>query len=380
LSQVYVAKCRDYQDDTVQAALQESLQSLPGVGGLIQPGQRVILKPNLLMAKPPERAITTHPALVKAVAKWVRQAGATPIIADSPGPGNIFTARVLRQVYEATGMIAAAEGNGAVLNYDVSTTTIRCPQGRASDAYSAVRAMLEADAIISLPKLKTHDLVQFTGATKNLFGTVPGAVKARYHANFPSVERFSAMLIDVLTSYQPILTVMDAVVGMEGDGPSAGEPRHIGLLLTSRDAVALDVVATALVGLDPATVPPIAAAVRRGLSSGRVRDVEVLGNRLDAVRVPDFRLPRTGTHRLRMVPAFVPRWITNQLLGNPQAGSRCTACGVCVENCPVQAISLVAGIARTDLGRCIRCYCCHELCPEHAIELHLPLLARLLTR
>ena len=376
LSRVYVTECPDYQPQNVKTALYESLQPFTRERALIEPGQNIILKANLLQARPPESAVTTHPALVAAVARWVRDAGATPIIADSPG--GLFNVRTLRHLYDVTGMKAAAEQAGAVLNYDVGTVPISFPEGRAAKSFHAIKAVVEADAIISLPKLKTHGLVQFTGATKNLFGTVPGVIKASYHARFPAVEQFSAMLIDILTYHKPVLTIMDAVVGMEGDGPSGGAPRHIGLLLTSTDGVALDVVASSIVGMAPLSVPPIAAAVRRGLSPGRLADIEVQGRALKAVRVVGFKRPRTGVHRVRMMPASVPSWLTDQLLASPLAGAKCTACGVCAENCPVGAITIVDGRALTDLERCIRCYCCHELCPEDAVELHHSLLARLL--
>jgi uncharacterized protein (DUF362 family)/NAD-dependent dihydropyrimidine dehydrogenase PreA subunit len=378
MSRVYVARCPDYEPQHVESALQESLQPFVGGPPLVQAGQRVILKANLLQGKPPEAGVTTHPAVVAAVARWVRHAGATPIIADSPG--GPFNVRTLQHIYDVTGMSAAAEAAGAELNYDVSTVQVPCPEGRASKTLDAARAIAEADAIISLPKLKTHGLTQFTGATKNLFGTVPGLTKGVYHARFPTVDRFSAMLIDILSHYRPVLTVMDAVVGMEGDGPSAGDLRKIGLLLTSPDAIALDVVATSIVGMQPRNVPPITAAVRRGLSTGRLEDVEVLGASLDSVRVAGFKRPSTGGSHARMVPEWVPHWITDSLLASPQAGPKCIACGICAMNCPVQAITIVDRRARTDLKRCIRCYCCHELCPEDAVELHQPLLARLVNR
>jgi len=378
LSRVYIARCPSYDPQSVEAALHESLQALSSEGALIKPGQKVVLKANLLQAQLPEKAVTTHPAIVTAVARWVREVGATPIIADSPG--GRFNVRKLRHVYDVTGMTVAAQEGDAILNYNVGAVRISCPEGRVTKMLDAMRAVVEADAVISLPKLKTHDLTQFTGATKNLFGTVPGVTKARYHARFPTVDRFSAMLIDILSYYKPVLTIMDAVVGMEGDGPSGGNPRHIGLLLTSTDGVALDVVATTIVGMAPLSVPPIAAAVRRGLTTARIEDIEVIGSSLDAVRVVGFKRPRTGGRYVRMIPSSVPGWITEQLLASPQAGPRCTACGICVENCPVEAIAIVDGRARMDLERCIRCYCCHELCPENAVELHQPLLARLLSR
>lgn len=380
VNRVYIAKCPSYKQQDIETALQESLQVFPEAWERIKPGHKVILKANLLQAQPPEKAITTHPALVAAVAKWVRKLGAIPIIADSPGPGTLFNPRALRHVYQVTGMVMAAEVGDVVLNYDVRTVQITYPEGRAAKSLDAIQVAVEADAIISLPKLKTHDLTLFTGAIKNLFGTVPGMVKSSYHARFPSVERFSAMLVDILSYYKPVLTIMDAVVGMEGDGPSAGNPCPIGLLLTSTDGIALDVVATSIVGIPPRNVPPIAAAIRRGLTTGRFEDVEVLGNSIEEVRVSGFKLPRTGGQHMRMIPSFVPAWITEQMLAEPQSGSKCTACGTCVENCPVQAITIVDGRARMDLERCIRCYCCHELCPENAVELHLPPLARLINR
>ncbi len=378
MSQVYIAKCPDYGTETVEAALHQSLQVLQPSTPLFQPGQRVVLKPNLLQAQPPEKAVTTHPTLVAAVARWVRQAGAMPIIADSPV--GLFSAQRLRRLYEVTGMTDAAKEGGAELNYDTSSVQISCPEGRAAKALDAARVMVEADAIISLPKLKTHDLMQFTGAIKNLFGTVPGVIKATYHARYPAVERFSAMLIDIVSVYRPALTIMDAVVGMEGDGPSAGDPRCIGLLLASTDTIAVDVIATHLIGIKPSSVPSIAAAMRRGLTTAQIQDIEVSGNDLAEVQVTGFKLPRTGGPHVLMIPDRVPGWITKQLLAWPQAGSDCTACGTCVDSCPVEAITIVDGQARMDLEPCIRCYCCHEVCPEDAVELHQPLLGRLLHR
>ncbi len=375
---VYVARCPDYRPGTVERALYESLQAVTSEGSLIKAGQRVVLKANLLQGQPPEKAITTHPAIVAAVARWVREAGATPIIADSPG--GLFNRRALSKVYQVTGMLAAAEEARAVLNDDFRTVRVSCPECRAAKSFHALRAVVEADAIINLPKFKTHGLVQFTGSIKNLFGTVPGVTKGRYHARFPTVETFSAMLVDILEYCKPVLTVMDAIVGMEGDGPSGGNPRHVGLLLAGTDPVAVDVVAATIAGMAPLSVPPIAAAARRGLTSARVKDIEILGSPVDSVKVAGFRRPRTGVEHTRMIPRPVPAWVTDQLLASPQAGPGCTVCGVCKDNCPVEAITILNGRAHMDLERCIRCYCCHELCPADAVELHRSLLSRVLSR
>lgn len=378
MTRVHLCRCPDYDPRRVDAAVEQSLRALPGFEALFKPGQRVLLKPNLLQAKPSEAAVTTHPSIVAAVARMVRAAGATPVIADSPG--GAFNPATLRRLYHATGMAAAAEESGALLSFDCGTVRVAIPGGRATQTLDAMRVAVEADAIINLPKLKTHGLTHLSGAIKNLFGTVPGITKARYHALFPTVDRFSAMLIDILAYYKPVLTVMDAIVGMEGDGPSAGNPRQIGVLLAGPDAVAVDVIATALIGIVPASVPTIAAAVRRKLSTGRVEDIELSGASVEAVRVAGFRPHRSGMQHVRMLPSAIPRWITDRLLADPQAGGCCTACGVCVVNCPVQAITITAGRACTDARRCIHCFCCHELCPEDAVELHRPILARLLDR
>lgn len=378
MTQVYIARCPCYDPQAVEEAFLQSVHGLSDARLLVRPGQRVLLKANLLQAQPPEKGITTHPAVVAAVARWVRGAGATAIIADSPG--GLFNSHLLRQLYAVTGMTAVAEETGALLNYDLGALQISCPGARAAQTLDALRVAVEADAIINIPKLKTHGLMQLTGAIKNLFGTVPGIIKGAYHARFPSVERFAAMLIDIVSYYRPILTVMDAVAAMEGDGPSGGDLCDVGVLLTSTDAVAVDVVAASLVGMAPLGVPTIAAAVRRGLGTGRVEDIEVLGTALDNVRVAGFKPPRTAGQRVRMIPSSVPSWITNTLLARPQAGHRCIACGVCAQNCPVQAITIANKRARTDLKRCIRCYCCHELCPVNAVELHHSILGRLINR
>ena len=378
MSRVYIARCSSYDQKTVEAALHASLEPFAAEMASIKPGQTIVLKPNLLKARSPEGAVTTHPAVVAAVARWVKQLGATPIIADSPG--GQFSASTLRRLYRVTGMMAVAEETGAVLNYDTESVMLHCPDSRLTKRLDAVRVMAEADAIISLPKLKTHGLTLFTGATKNLFGTVPGITKAAYHTKMPTVDRFSEMLIDVLSHYRPVLTIMDAVVGMEGDGPSSGEPRRIGLLLTSPDGVALDVVATTVVRIPPLRVPPIAAAWRRELTTGRVEDIEVLGTSVESVMLDSFRQPSTGIGRMRRGPGFLRNRFNRLVLASPAAGPSCTGCGVCMENCPVQAITIVNRRAHMDLAECIRCYCCHELCPVDAVELHQPPLGRLVDR
>ena len=374
MAQVSLIRCSSYELGVVEAAWRDCLAPFAD-HHFVHPGQRVALKVNLLQAQPPEKGMTTHPAVVSAAAKWVREQGATPVIVDSPG--GLYTAKMLSTLYEATGMMEVAARTGAELNYDLSLSRVDCPQARALRTLDIVGAVAHADAVINLPKLKTHGLLQLTAAVKNLFGVVPGLIKGAYHARFPSVERFSTMLVDIVEYVRPVLNVVDAVVAMEGDGPSTGTLRQVGLLIAGGDAYAVDVVCADVIGMSPGSVQSIAAAARRGLSGVRVEDIELHGPSLSEVRVAPFRLPSTGTHRTRMIPDRVPSWLTSQLLAQPRAGANCTGCGVCVASCPVGAITLVNGRAVTDLRDCVHCYCCQELCPVGAVELRQTLLGRL---
>ena len=254
------------------------------------------------------------------------------------------------------------------LNYDVGETRLSFPEGGLLKALDVADFALSTDVIISLPKLKTHAFMVLTGAIKVMFGIVPGLTKAGYHAKLLTKERFAEMLLDVLRFAPPALSIVDGVVGMEGDGPSAGDLRHLDVIMASSDSVALDMAAAHMLGIDPREVPALAAAMRRGLVSGRLEDLQLLGVEWEELRVPDFRLP-IGGREITSLPGFILRLMTRTLVVSPQANGRCVGCGICAENCPVQAITIEDKTARMDWGACIRCYCCHELCPERAIDL-----------
>lgn len=368
---VSLIRCQDYDVDRVRVAVRQAVDLLGGMGRFVHPGDRVVVKPNLLRSSKPEQAIVTHPAVLRAVVELVHQAGGQVIIADSPG--GPLSSPLMRRAYQQAGWAAVAQETGATLNFNFTGMQQSFPEGRLIKRFDILEEVAKADCVISLPKLKTHGLMRFTGATKILFGVVPGVLKLGYHTKLQTASAFAEMLLDLLEMVKPRLAIMDAVVGMEGKGPSAGSPRQIGAILASPNSVALDVVAASLVGMEPLSIPVLKAAAQRGLTSGSAQDVNILGDSLAALRVPDFKPPPSNPD-IDAVPSVMPvalrRWLTGQLLLTPSADPvRCTGCQTCFQNCPVQAISMINQKARMDPNKCIRCYCCHELCPENAIDL-----------
>ena len=369
----------DYNSEQVEVAVRQAVDLLGGMARFVQPGQRVLVKPNLLQPSDPAKAIVTHPTVVRAVVRLVQEAGGQVLIADNPVVVPM-TVRGWQSAYERSGLAGVAAETGAALNTHIVPQQRPHPDGQLIKLVDTSSFFLESDIVISVAKLKTHGFMRFTGAVKNLFGTVPGTTKFGYHVKLQTAERFADMLLDLVSFVRPVLTVMDAVVGMDGDGPSAGRPFPIGAILAGADPVAVDVAALGLVGHEPSQVPTVAGAIRRGWTTGRVADLDMLGEGGPAVRVAGFELPPGGRSEMDYFPSFLRSWGTRQLVASPVVTERCINCGLCIENCPVQTIAEVDGRARIDLGRCIRCYCCHELCPEQAIELSHPWIGRLMAR
>ena len=376
-AKVVLKYCPDYSAN-VEERLREGLAEWGGMSAFVKPGQRVLLKVNLLMKKRPEEAVTTHPSVVEAVVRLVQEAGGIPIIGDSPG--GPYTVSALQAIYTRSGLREVAERTGAILNEDVGQATIQYPKGKLAKSLTVTNCALNADVIIPISKLKTHGMMTFTGAVKILFGVIPGLLKAEYHLKMFKISDFADLLVDIATWVNPALSIMDGVVGMEGDGPSAGNPRNIGALILSTDPFALDVVAADLIGLKPEKVPTLMAARSRGLTS-RLNELQLKGDSRTLWRIQEFIIPKAvSTNFLDMVPLppRVKMFILNRVRPRPIFEQEmCVGCRDCVDNCPPKVLTMDKnGRPIVDLDACIRCFCCQELCPQQAVKLYKPWLTR----
>jgi uncharacterized protein (DUF362 family)/Pyruvate/2-oxoacid:ferredoxin oxidoreductase delta subunit len=373
LPQVAIARTPSYQLDDLRHGLTQALEPLGGLGHFVKPGMKVLVKPNLLSAKGPDRAITTHPELVGLVATMARDLGAEVMIGDAPGGGRAQTPRV----WHETGLAKVAQReNLSLVNFELEGTR---PVQVGERTYYVARPVLEADLVINLPKLKTHVLTLMTGGIKNCFGAIPGFRKAIYHKDAPNPRHFAHIIVDVFSIVNPGLTIMDAVLAMEGEGPSSGQARHLGLLLASADTVALDTVAAEIIGLPPEKVHLIRYAAEAGLGIGSLPAIKLVGEPLERVRVADFKL--TSNRKMELLPKFVADAITPFIWLLPKVEkSDCIKCGDCVKACPTSALSQNGSFPVLDKQLCINCWCCHEMCPTRAISIESSWLARRLIR
>lgn len=362
MSRVSITRCASYDLIEVYRAVKESIDLLGGMERRVSRGERILLKPNLLAGKPPEAAVTTHPEVVRVLIRLVKEAGGVPVVGDSPGLGAVT------KVADKCGVAAVCREEGVEL-IDLKTLVVaENPGGRTFKRLEVAKEALECDGIINIPKLKTHAQMFLTLGVKNLFGCVPGKLKPQWHLS-AGVEsaHFAAMLLDLYSFLSPRLTVMDGIVGMEGNGPGAGDPRKIGLVFGSGDAVALDTVATHVLGAHPLDLPLLKAASIRGLNTD-IDAIEVLGEEISGVAVHGFKFaPLVSLNFADRLPRFLDRRLRRALTSRPFVErSKCTLCNICVQVCPAEVMTKTERIG-IDYDRCIRCYCCQEMCPEGAI-------------
>jgi len=371
-------RCGSYDSTEVNDSLQRGLELLGGSAAFFKPRERILLKPNVLWAAVPPRPVVTNPAVLRAAGYLLQKTGVTVSYGDSPA--GILSALHSMKV---TGLAAAAdELNIPIAEFDHGRA-VSYPQGITSKNLFIANGVLEADGVVSLPKLKAHGLTRMTGAIKNQFGCVPKLVKGEYHARFPDPLEFSRLLADITGFVHPRLYIMDAVIAMEGNGPQNGDPKKLGLLLLSNNPVAMDVVACRLINLDPSLVPTIDAAVKARLGSSDMNDIVMKGDPIEQfidVHFKVARVPVQGIPKNRYL-----RELRRMITRKPVIRSKlCSKCGRCIEMCPVdpKAISWKKDTKKSvpvyRQRECIRCFCCHEVCPSKAIHIKTPLIGKLL--
>ena len=376
-SRVALVRCETYDNTAVKKAVKEGFSLLGGVGRFASPGENILIKPNMLSPDPPEKHVTSHPEVFRALLECMLETGANLRYGDSPGFGRPgFAAR-------RNGLMAVASEMNIPLADFTSDRTVFFPEGNLIKQFNIASGVFDADGIVSLAKLKSHALTRITGAIKNQFGCIPGIQKAEFHARLTDAERFSQMLVDLNLLLRPRLYVMDGIVAMEGNGPRGGDPYPMQVLLFSDDPAALDAAVCRMVHLDPSLVPPLVWAEAWGL--GNVQNIEIIGEPLENFSAPDFKVNRSTastTGKPGFLNGVAKRWIIPRPVIDNQ---KCTFCGNCVKVCPAQpkAIDFRNGKNTPPTYRyedCIRCYCCQEMCPHDAITVQVPPLGRLIHR
>jgi uncharacterized protein (DUF362 family)/Pyruvate/2-oxoacid:ferredoxin oxidoreductase delta subunit len=357
---VAAVKAETYDRPEVESRLGEALALLGGLGSFVAPGDRVLVKPNMLEGLPPDRAVTTHPEILRAVLRAVKAAGAAPFVGDSPGTaGTLKTA-------EKCGLAAVCREEGVDLVPFEDTVDIPFPAGRTVRKFTLARPFAAADKVISLAKMKTHTFMGVTGAAKNMFGFIVGMRKAQFHLRMQARPEFAAMLADLAQCINPVLSIVDGIVAMEGDGPRNGKPLHAGVLLAGANCFAVDLVMAEIMGFDPARLPLAALARERGLTPP-LAGIDLVGSAA-GVRL-NFAAPRSMKSLTDRLPGWAASFGRSHLTARPEIGDACIGCGRCANHCPPQAMTVAGGKVRIDYDKCIRCYCCQELCPEDAVHL-----------
>ncbi len=360
-SSVSIVKCENYDDGKILAALRQSINLIGGAQAFIQKGNRVLLKPNLLYGKSPEKAVTTHPSILKGMIRIVREAGGIPSIGDSPSVGSLV------RTAEKAGIKAVAdEMNCPLVEFNRPALPVKGKENILFKQLEIDRAVLDADVVIDLPKWKTHTQMLLTMGVKNLFGCVPGSKKALWHLKAgEDAKVFAQILVDIYKIVRPSLTILDGIVGMEGNGPNSGHPIPIGLILAGGDSLSLDQVVCDLLGISRKSLLTNRVAFDQGLGK---EEVDVFGEKVEDVKISNFQFPTLSQVDWGL-PEFLSKALKNALTSKPVAVEEiCKSCDECTKICPPKALTRKGKDLVFDYKQCIRCFCCLEVCPEGAIS------------
>jgi len=363
-AKVSIVRANDYHSPQLYSAIEESIDLIGGLETIINPGSRVFVKINHLSpASEAERGIITHPAFVEAVLELLKKTGAEITVGDDIDSGDI-------DGYQVSGVRQMCNRMGIkLINLkETGFMETNCKGHFLKKVYLS-STVLDADVIVNLPKLKTHSLTIFTGGVKNMFGIIPHGLRINFHGQYIKVEDFCQVLTDVFSTAIPHLTIMDGIIAMEGDGPSSGKLKRVGMVMASRDAVAVDAVATRIIGREPFDIYTTQYSTERGLGVGNLDNIEVVGERLENIVVPGFKVPTNAIAIImRRVPRFLYGFVQGQLaIKVVVSRQRCTSCLECQKTCPTAAITVGNGAVEVNHHICIGCMCCHEVCRFNAI-------------
>lgn len=377
-SKVALVYCNSYESKSVKEAVRHGLTLLGGVEMFAKAGEKIIVKPNMLVGASPDHCVGPHPIIFQAVLEQFLAAGAQLSFGDSPGFGSP------RSVARQAGLLAVADALRIPLADFQNGETLSFPDGRFMKQFTIARGVMEADGLVSLSKMKSHALTRITGAIKNQFGCIPGVLKAEFHSRLPDANQFSKMLVDLNLFLKPRLYIMDGVIAMEGNGPRNGTPRKMNVLLFSTDPVALDATVCRMIHLDENLVEPIVHGNAFGLGSSE--KVIYLGEPVERFDTPDFIVNRVKGSTSTRIGLLTNRFMRNHITPRPVImEEKCTQCGQCVQVCPAEPKALIWKNGKKQppiyhYADCIRCYCCQELCPHEAISVRITLLGRLIHR
>jgi len=373
---VSIVRLDNYRPDLVAAALTRALDLLGGLASIIRSQSRVFVKINHLSpATPPERGIVTHPVLTGELLKLLKLMNCDVTVGDDvrSGAADGFAISGYRELCRTLGVRLANLKEAGFRKMPLHGSRLR--------AVFISSLCLDAEFIIDLAKLKTHSFTVFTGAVKNMFGVIPHGLRVDGHRQFSQIDQFSEMLVDIFSCVRPHLTIMDGVVAMEGEGPAAGRLRTTGVIVASRDGIAVDAVSSNIIGFNPLDISTTADADRRGLGQGQLSHIEILGEPLASVRIKKFKHSAIALGLLRRkIPSRLFSSLYDHLALIPEViGGRCTGCLECAAICPVGAAQNRGGQAWLDQTTCIHCMCCHEVCRFEAVRVRKRFLGRLIS-
>ncbi len=367
-NKVYFEALDGYEYDAVKEVLFPMLDAVLRDNGMDKAdfcGKKVAVKPNLLHKSGVEKCVTTHPSYTRAACEYFTSLGASVVVCDSPG--GVYNRALFGGIAKETGTTAATEAGGGVLNDDFGARLISNHE-YSKYSFNIINPLVDADVIVNLARLKTHALCEMTAAVKNMFGSIPGLQKAEQHARFPSKSSFANMICDVCLLNSPQINVVDCVVCMEGNGPSGGTLRKVGAVAASANPFSLDLLCSHIMGYKTDEVGTVTNAIERKLCPESVEEIDVVGADYKAF-VCKFKRPDSSAGGIvKQIPSVFGGRLRDALERKPTVvKKKCVGCGICRNNCPVDAIKIVDKKAVIDKTKCIRCYCCQEFCPEKAI-------------